>query len=65
MTWLLVTASLSVQPMTEPQCKALAGKVATVRGHRVAACLSPEGAFWPSPLGKIAPANIVLAKRAA
>ena len=55
MTWLFITASLVVTPASEVQCKAIAAKVETRRGHRMAACLSPAGEWWPSPLGKIAP----------
>lgn len=64
--WLYVIASLatepkSAQPMTERQCMALAEKVATVRGRRVAACLSPDGAWWPTPIGLVTPPRVRLA----
>ena len=63
MTWIFVLASLATQPMTEPQCKALAGKVETHKGNRMAACLSPDGSWWPSAIGKIAPKQTRIASK--
>lgn len=61
--WFFVLANLTMHPMTEPQCKAIAGKVATVKGHRIAACVSPEGNWYPTPLGEISPRKTQVAQR--
>jgi hypothetical protein len=66
--WLYVTAALtatpmSVTPVTEAQCRALAVKAETVRGHRVAACLAPDGSWFPSPIGAIAPKRLQVARK--
>lgn len=66
--WLYVIAVLSgepksAQPMTEQQCKAIAVKMETKKGRRVAACLSPAGEWFPSPPGPIAPKKTQVASR--
>ena len=62
-TWVFVTATLAATPMSEPQCKAIAAKVETHKGNRMAACLSPAGEWWPSAVGPIAPKKIQVARR--
>jgi hypothetical protein len=63
MTWLYVTAALTATPMSEAQCKAIAAKVETHRGNRMAACLSPAGDWWPTEVGPIAPKKIQVARK--
>ena len=55
MMWIFVASSLALMPMTEAQCKEIAAKVATHKGKRMAACLAPDGHWWPSAIGPIAP----------
>jgi hypothetical protein len=61
--WLYVVATLATTIMTEAQCRAIAAKVETVKGHRMAACLSPDGSWWPTEIGPIAPKLTRIASR--
>jgi hypothetical protein len=54
-----ISATPNYVPSTEAQCKAMVGddSYATKDGQRLAACLSPDGAWWPGKLGHKASAN--------